>query len=798
MQTDRSSSDPRGGPRRVFALVALGLFSLVVVAAILLRVSRAPAAAEIDLDAPTHYFIPRAGDDLDAVSCVFDRGLERGTSHDLWRFPLQPCSLVWGWSNPGRDAVMAMAHRSSLSIFTDRTDWAYLALRVRAEPHPSGDRVQTMRIRLNRQEVGTVDVPISWNTISVPIPEGALRTGTNRVSLQFAYRAAKPPSRKRKSVGPLVAIYLQEIRLTNSEPKGALATALRRLVPSTSPTGAPSSSQIYDRDLERFAVSTAGTLVVPIALPDRVEQLEVEARSVAASDPDIGEVTLNLQGTASGTLVSVPFPAFDAAADRSVRAGISVSALAGESCVLWIDVETRTEGMKIEFSKPELISSIHAIEEGRTGPRTAIAGSDRPDIVLITLDAARPHHFSCYGYDRPTTPEIDRLAAESLVFTNAFALVPNTLRSVPTMMTGMSFLNHQVTFDNSTLDEAATTMAERLADAGYRTTCFSASPNNSRAIGLDQGYEEFFELWNEVPRKLSRDPHYISRRVREWLATVDDGRPLHLQLHFVPPHVPYTPAARFDLFSDPLYQGIFDGSPTQILRIDKGRVSFDADDLNHLIALYDGNLRAADDAVGEVLAALRERPRWRDTVVLVTSDHGEAFYEHRRMGHNKTVYDEMLRVPFILRLPRGIDADDYDLDRLVTLADLTPTLLAAASLEPDTRFDGFDVVRGARLRRDTDGRYFIARTADETPTWGLRSRRFKLILHNSGQGKLFDVTEDPGEQRNLRFTNREVYVGLGLMLTRRLIEPPSLSGATMKTELPESDRKMLEALGYIE
>jgi arylsulfatase len=477
---------------------------------------------------------------------------------------------------------------------------------------------------------------------------------------------------------------------------------------------------------------------------------------------------------------------------------MQVSPLAGERCVLWIDTDIRKGEMRIEISEPQLISAIREPEDGHTGRQRTDEEIDRPDIVLITLDAARPHHFSCYGYDRATTPNIDRLAEESLVFTNAFALVPNTLRSVPTMITGLSFLNHQVTFDNSTLSEAATTLAERLADAGYRTSCFSASPNNSRAIGDDQGYEEFFELWTEVPRKQSRDPHYLSARVREWLATVDDSRPLHLQLHFVPPHAPYKPAARFDRFSDPLYDGRFDGSPTQILRIDKGRLSFDENDMNHLVALYDGNLRAADDAVGEVLAALRKRPRWKDTVVLVTSDHGEAFYEHRRMGHNNSVYDEMLRVPFILRLPEAANPEGRMLDRLVTLADIMPTFLASASLETDVRFDGIDVVGNAPLQDAIDDRFFIAKTADETPTWGLRTQRFKLVLNNSGQGKLFDIVEDPGEQRNLRFANREVFVGLGLMLTRGLIEPPSLSGSTRESELPESDREMLEALGYIE
>jgi arylsulfatase A-like enzyme len=158
----------------------------------------------------------------------------------------------------------------------------------------------------------------------------------------------------------------------------------------------------------------------------------------------------------------------------------------------------------------------------------------------------------------------------------------------------------------------------------------------------------------------------------------------------------------------------------------------------------------------------------------------------------------MLRVPFILRLPDSVVPKVHQLDRLVTLADITPTLLAAASLESNVRCDGINLVSEPPAGNGLDNRFFIARTADETPTRGLRTRRFKLILRNSGQGKLFDVVADPGEQHNLRFSKPEVFVGLGLMLTRSVIEPPSLSGTTREYELPESDREMLEALGYIE
>jgi len=480
--------------------------------------------------------------------------------------------------------------------------------------------------------------------------------------------------------------------------------------------------------------------------------------------------------------------------DRALTTEVPVNQFAGEDCVLSFAVQPEPAGSVIEIGRPRPMS--RAPVTARTSDReTGARPVPRPDIVLITLDAARQDHFSCYGYDRPTTPNIDRTSEESLVFTNVFALVPNTRRSVPTMITGLSYLDHQVTEADSVLSDEAETLAEYLRDAGYATACFSANPNNSRAVGDDQGYDEFFEMWTEVPRAVSRTPGYLTQRALEWLAGFDDANPLHLQLHFVPPHAPYEPAPEFDVFTDPTYDGWGDGTPTTLRQIDKAIRRFNNADLAHITALYDGNLRAVDDSVARVLDALRSRERWQDTLVLVTSDHGEAFYEHRRMLHNSTAYDEMLRVPFILRLPRGRLPDGVDLDRFATLADLTPTLLAAASVQPPPNLDGVDLLQPGAA---ADARYVVARTAQEYPLRAVRTPRWKLVLTNSGQARLYDLASDPGEHHNVGFENLPTLVGLGQLLTRRLAVPPSLAGTRSESEVSLADQEMLEALGYVE
>jgi len=448
-----------------------------------------------------------------------------------------------------------------------------------------------------------------------------------------------------------------------------------------------------------------------------------------------------------------------------------------------------------QFLQPEVAHSTTS-EDDRT--QAVSTGQGQPDIVLITLDAARRDHFSCYGYDRRTTPNIDRFAQESLVFTNAFALVPNTRQSVPTMVTGLSFINHQVITKESMLADEATTLAEHLKGAGYRTACITATPNNSRSLATDQGYEEFFELWTEISKEQSIDPHVLSARAVDWLDQNRTIGPIHLQLHFVPPHTPYRPAQPYDLFTNPNYGGTFNGFPGSILRNREGRKEPSTTDLEHVIASYDGNLRAADDAVEQVLSALRKRPNWTNTVVLVTSDHGEAFFEHRRMGHNNTVYDEMLQVPFILRLPAGMATANIGLDRLATLADLVPTLLAAASLQPDMPLDGINLLAEYRRTHGADERTFAAKTAHLRPTRCLRSPRWKVIISNSGRGELYDLENDPQEHTNLSFANRPAFLEKGRLLTRRFLSAPLLPKRIQNTDVSERDREMLKALGYVD
>ena len=751
----------------------------------------------VDSQAPSHYFINRDHFDRERLICDFTLGFDRFRMNDLWALPLQPCSLGSGWREPTQRSVDISANRADLEFFVDRTDWTHLVFRIKAVRDPTGDRVQKMKVRLNGRRVATAEIPHRWTTIGIELPSGALRAGANTFEFSFAFRAPLTGPHRQK-IQPRFAVRIQRIELTAAPPPQGLIAEARRWITRGDLAPPPRHPvQIFDQTRGCFVVREAGTLVMPVRFPATAHAIELEVAAPAGLNCRETRLILDVQNLTTGEHSSTTLSTSDLCDGRSDKvftAEVPIDQFADEDCVLSVAVQPAPTGSVIEIGRPQPItrpSSTAEESDGEIGTRPG----RRPDIVLITLDAARPDHSSCYGYDRPTTPNIDRLSEESMVFTNVFALVPNTMRSVPTMITGLSFLNHQVTEDDSTLPDEATTLAEYLREAGYAAVCFSANPNNSRATGDDQGYDEFFELWTEVPRTVSRKPDYLTQKALEWLAGFDDSKPLHLQLHFVPPHAPYEPAPEFDLFTDPAYDGWCDGTPRTLRQIDKAIRVADEADLAQITALYDGNLRAADHSVAQVLDALRGRDRWKDTVVLVTSDHGEAFVEHRRMLHNNAVFDEMLRVPFILRLPGGRHPDGVDLDRFATLADLTPTLLAATSVQPTATLDGTDLLRPEAA---PDSAIILTRTAHHYPLRALRTPRWKLVLTTSGQAQLYDLASDPREHKNVGFENLPTLVGLGQLLTQRLAAQPSLAGTRSTTEAPLADQEMLKALGYVE
>jgi arylsulfatase len=696
---------------------------------------------------------------------------------EIWETPLSPCLLADGWMLPEKSGSLVFGNRARIEIELANRDPRILALRLRGGEYLPDDVEQTVRIFANGHDLGRYPVSRNWRALRQRISSDRLLVGRNEITLEFEH-AVSPRQVGIERDSRAIAAKIDRLALLT--PQDATSAA---------PSG-PTSTRVWDSQREAYAIRQSGTLVVPLLMPPRARRLEFDLQPSGGADPAAIKVVLGVEDLDGRQCQSASMRATAAGIRRVI--GVPVEDLAGRWAIVSLDVSLG--GGEVMISPPRVVSNAGAARANPPSPPPA-GPRAQPDIVLITLDAAREDRFSFSGHHRKTTPSIDEIARESLVFPNAYALAPYTLCSVPTMLTGLSFLDHGVVRHNDVLGDKAVTLAESLQQRGYLTAGFSATPNNSKSKGFAQGYEVFREIWTEGPARQARRADFLARRVVDWLdSAADDPRPLHLQVHMIPPHSPYDPRPEFDVFSDPAYDGPCDGFPKTLGALDGREIQADLGCVGHLLDLYDGNLREADDATGIILRALQNRPRWENTVVLITSDHGEAFMEHGVLEHNSTVFGEMLHVPFVLKLPAKLRPHTIDTDRLVTLADIVPTLLGTAGITTARGGTGIDLLAPGT---DCLGRAMVARTTTSHPFLGLRTLRWSLMLNGAGAGALFDLSTDPGELDNVSARQPARYTGLGKVLSHRIGLPARLVVSTESATITDDERSLLETLGYV-
>ncbi len=420
---------------------------------------------------------------------------------------------------------------------------------------------------------------------------------------------------------------------------------------------------------------------------------------------------------------------------------------------------------------------------------------DRPDVLMILLDAARATHVSCYGYERETTPRLDALAAESLVMERCFAEAPFTQISVPSLLTGKSWREHGVHGKGQALADSFVTLAEVLAAAGYHTVAYSDNPFVSHGTGASQGFAEFSEMWTDPEfGGPGFTPELAERR---FLARARQGfgdRPVFAYLHLMPPHAPYFPGPDHDLWSDPAYAGPYDGSAEQLDEIDASHPELSAADRARIVALYDGNLHRSDASLGRILDGWQALDRDRELLVLVLSDHGEAFGEHGWWQHLSTVYDEMLHVPLVL-WPRAAWADlEPARTRLLSLADVFPLLVRRLGVIVPPQLEWTGRTRALLAGAVPEPATLVLRTNWHAHTFGLRTERYLAVFDGLRGQELYDLAADPGATLDLRAERPELYRDLiGRM--RAVLGARHAVSATGRT-LSEQERKTLRSLGY--
>ena len=468
---------------------------------------------------------------------------------------------------------------------------------------------------------------------------------------------------------------------------------------------------------------------------------------------------------------------------------VPLDAVAGRSGTLRLEAHA-PDGRRIgRWTNPALVAP------GKPAPRTSL--------VLVSIDTLRADHLGCYGYGRPTSPSIDRMASSGIVFRNATAAASWTLPSHASMLTGLDPSRHgAVEFGFTTpIPPGVTTVAERHWEAGYDTGAFTDGFFVSAALGFDQGFDRF-----RGPTQLEAAARENLGLALDWMKA-RDGRPFFAFVHTYEVHMPFAPPPPFDEMFTSDYAGPYRRQFTyeDFVALEKAGGTRDPQLIEHLKALYDGEIRHVDDAVGAFLRGIEDSGLARDTCVVLTSDHGEEFGEHGDLLHAKPkLYQELLHVPLIVWCPSRF-AEPRVVDDLVGLVDIAPTLLDLAGVDPLAGVDGQSLVGALQGRPLDAGRDVLSHvdgSVDKRPgdVAALRRGRFKRIRSSVDRtDSLFDLEADPGERTDASAKAPLARSEIGALLDARLARPRAAASdpAASPARPSEATGERLRALGYV-
>lgn len=440
--------------------------------------------------------------------------------------------------------------------------------------------------------------------------------------------------------------------------------------------------------------------------------------------------------------------------------------------------------------------------------------STQPNLLFVMIDTLRADHVGCYGYERGTTPSIDRLAEEGVRFDQMIASSSWTMPSLMTMFTSLPASLHGVVNQESRLGKGVTTLAEKLSEAGYETAGFISNPLAHSKFGYGRGFELYddysvflaadLNLFEELEggtgiRTLSSSP-MISRRAVKWLGKKrNPDKPFFLFLLYFDPHADYTPPPPYDRRFGKSW-----ADRDRNIGLMRKKTIFTDREKEQVVALYDGEVLFTDKHIGEVIEYLTDAGLSGNTLKIVVADHGEEFWDHGGTGHGQTLYDELVRIPCIIHWPANLP-DPMVVRRQVCHADLMPTVLDAFELPVPKQCRGHSLLP-LMESLDQPQRPDIVFTETEVRKMNIkaaRSNKGKLIWDLQGNRKAaYDLVSDPREQDPNSPADLPEAGKLDRAIEhwwRRIVAErgPEVITRTKPAELDPQLRRAMRALGYL-
>ena len=419
------------------------------------------------------------------------------------------------------------------------------------------------------------------------------------------------------------------------------------------------------------------------------------------------------------------------------------------------------------------------------------------DVIYIVFDAFTAGHSSSYGYERKTSPFFDHLSNKGFLFDRMFAVAPYTLASTSTLFTSSYSWRHGLKNQTCSLSKEINTLSNILSEKKISTFLITEHGFlESERWGLNRGFQKVY-----FDRRYRDDPKKICEVINK-IYMSNNGSPNNrkfIYIHLVPPHAPYLPPQKYRVFFDDV-SGLEKIDDDILRNINLENTKLSIGEMKYVEALYDANILFADHILKEIYSFLEKRGLSERTIVFITADHGEAFGQHGKMGHNTTLYDEMTHVPFLMVPPKKIIDKGERIKELASLVDVAPTIADIFRVGDVASFEGKSLLK-IILEGQKEIRSFVYCEIPVSGQEAIRNLRFKLIKTENSL-ELYDIRSDPSEKENLT-TKYPIFTGYLLQKMRKIkaktkepsnkIGTPHLQQKNLEAEVLES----LKELGYI-
>jgi arylsulfatase A-like enzyme len=424
------------------------------------------------------------------------------------------------------------------------------------------------------------------------------------------------------------------------------------------------------------------------------------------------------------------------------------------------------------------------------------------NVIILVSDATRADHLSCYGYEIETTPNIDRFAREGIRFENPVAQGSHTIVATPAIIASVYPTIHGLTHYRSVLSDSITLISELLKDAGYQTLGIVTNPHVTENNGFAQGFD-YFESdrgWQNT------DAEVVNQKFLQFVDQYRNSKFLAF-LFYIDPHTPYDPPETYlRKFGADVSVKITDWSQGRLLPMEQT-------ERRDIVARYNGEVNYFDDEFGKLMTDLKKRGLYDRSLIVYTSDHGEGFWDHDKVGHGNSLYEELLRVPLIMRFPVIVKFPRLQLGGKVLRQparqiDIVPTALDLLGVKPEGLIFGTSLVPLISGRRENleELDYVVSEEILQQPELhnirSIRSGPWKYIItqnfdRNEFDRELYDLYTDPVEKVNL--LEREG--NQAMQLEQRLFsELANLERLKTQPRVYVPDKQVMErlkALGYI-